>query len=846
MNSGNVTYNLDENFIEQLSERLYRDYFKKGKDLSKMACVFGGKRPALFLNRSLARKIKKSFLPPRFFSIDEFLEYVIDKYNPLAKITDLDAAFKIYKITGRICPDILENRNKFDDFLSWANEITSFINQLDIERIDDSVLESLRPSAEIGYEVPENINFLLQNIVKIRNHYHDFLYKNNLYSRGFLYLTAAEKMNEVSFPEFEKIFFCNFYYLSRTENIILKSLKDKGKASFIFQGNKDKWSVLKTNSKKLNIPIEASKENKKSKFELQIYKGTDMHSQIGLIRDTLKKISPLEDTVVVVPRPEAVIPLLSEASSCLQDFNVSIGYPIARTPVYTLFKLLFKAQENKKGKRYYSRDYLSLLKHPLVKNLKIAGDSAVTRILVHKIEEALQGYGGSGIGGTLFVSLSEIENERSIYKSAVELMSGFQTKVSKTECVSIVKELHRIFFKRWQEINNIFEFTEHLLDLCNDLVDRSMIWKFPFNLKGLEKLYSVIEDFQSSSFSYEKFSPLSIWDIFNQKLQSVMIPFSGSPLKGLQILGLYETRSLNFKNVIIMDMNESVLPKSKIYEPLIPREVMLNLGLNRLEKEEEIQRYQFMRLISGADNVYLVYEENQEKEKSRFIEELLWNKQIEQNKLIMPNIKKAGFEMKIKPAVEKISKNKKIAEHLTKQIYSASRLNVYLNCPVQFYYRYVLGIKENEDLLEGIESPHIGTFIHEFLEEAFSCFVGSAPVVDENFSERFFQEFNKKYDKEIKSRMKAESLLLKRVISVRLKRFLEKEAERKTVKILGLEEETVDSIVINGNEIKFRYTADRIDELPDKKILVIDYKTGGSNIAPKNMKSLTSMNMNRD
>ena len=106
--------------------------------------------------------------------------------------------------------------------------------------------------------------------------------------------------------------------------------------------------------------------------------------------------------------------------------------------------------------------------------------------------------------------------------------------------------------------------------------------------------------------------------IFMNKLDHKPIAFSASPLKGLQILGLLETRSLNFENVLILDVNENSLPKLKIYEPLVPREVMISLGLNRLEKEEEIQRYQFKRLLSGARKVYLIYEESSKKEKAGF------------------------------------------------------------------------------------------------------------------------------------------------------------------------------------------------------------------------------------
>ena len=123
------------------------------------------------------------------------------------------------------------------------------------------------------------------------------------------------------------------------------------------------------------------------------------------------------------------------------------------------------------------------------------------------------------------------------------------------------------------------------------------------------------------------------------------------------------------------------------------------MGLNRLEKEEEIQRYQFMRLISGAKNVHLIYESNQEKEKSRFIEELLWQKQQKENKLDVFNTPRLSFQMGWKLKISKLKRLCAMMEYLKNQTYSASRLKTYLDCPMKFYFKYILGLDEKDDLL---------------------------------------------------------------------------------------------------------------------------------------------------
>ena len=138
------------------------------------------------------------------------------------------------------------------------------------------------------------------------------------------------------------------------------------------------------------------------------------------------------------------------------------------------------------------------------------------------------------------------------------------------------------------------------------------------------------DELKDCAFAEEIFEPRDLFKILDERLSSQMVAFSGSPLRGLQVLGLFETRALNFKNVIVVDVNEGLLPSLNIYEPLIPREVMIKLNLDRLELEEEIQRYGFMRLISAAQNVHLIYQQNSDRTRSRFLEELIWEQEERQ------------------------------------------------------------------------------------------------------------------------------------------------------------------------------------------------------------------------
>ncbi len=838
------SYCLGDDFIERFSADICRWHQDDLNDLSRIACVFGGKRPALFLRRALSRRIGRPFYPPAIFSIDQFIDHVVSK-DLGDVIQPLDAAHFIYTLCRRQSLGILRRGETFSEFLPWAVEIVSFIEQLDLEMIDDDALVNIEKSAQIGYEIPESINSLLENLRSVRRQYHRMLRENNLSCRGWRYLHAARVLSQKELKEFDTVYFANFFYLHKSEDSLIRELFRKGQAVCIFQGDEKDWSVLKLNAQRLNVRI-VPEPKEKNKPAIHIWAGFDMHSQVCRMREIVKGLREnVANSVIVVPRPESIVPLMNEIGSCVDEVNVSLGYPLRRTALFVLFDSLRRVQETKKDGLLYTRDYLQLVRHPLVKNLKQAHSPAVTRIVVHKLEEFLSGIEKSAISGSLFVSLDDLEKEEAVFEAAAAILGGMGIEAGTNVCRDVLKQVHRLFLRQWEDVSDFTGFAERLDVLLQELVARSMVDKFPLALKGIEKIQQIAESMKAVSFTEERFVPREIWEIFHQQLQEKKIAFHGSPLKGLQVLGLFETRSLNFENVLIMDLNESVLPKMTIYEPLIPREVMLNLGLNRLEKEEEIQRYQFRRLISSGKQVHLVYEENREKEKSRFIEEIIWEKQRQMNQKDVYTVPQTAFSMKVKPPQIRVEKTGEMIEFLRDQEYSASRLNTYLNCPLQFYYRYVLGLKEREDMLVDPQGAVIGTFIHELLQDTFAKFKGKKPVIDKRFESYFLKTLRNKFEAEITKRMKSDSYLLEKIIVNRMKKFLENERRREVERIICLEESRQDTIKVAGRIMRFTYTVDRVDQVSPDEILILDYKTGGSDIAPRRFSYLAKMGSDR-
>ncbi|MCX5642675.1 MAG: PD-(D/E)XK nuclease family protein [Candidatus Omnitrophica bacterium] len=907
-----ITLPLAENFIKRLADFLEKS--EPTRDFGRTVIVFGGKRPALYLKRELAQRFRKAFFPPVFFTVDEFMEHLVRRRENFQRISETEACYLIYNLHQKLQATLsavagmpssgeaarsrgvrIAKEGEFSRFLPWAREIYAFIEQLDIEDIPSERLENVEKSADIGFDIPESINDQLKTIIALRESYHRALEAGKQYSRGFIYRLAARYISEINPGEFDRIVFAGLFYLTRTEEQVIKYLHDTDKATIIFQGNPPEWSILERAARAFSCPIiptqekqseynikppltlpsplrgedrsgfassecaevkgdaQASKgegDKKGNSYNVKLYAGFDAHSQACLVREILETIAPerREKTVIVVPEPASLLPLLSEIAGRAGEFNVSMGYPLKRSSIHSLFRAIFRAQETRHGNYYYTRDYLRVLSHPFIKNLKLESEPSVTRVLVHRLEEFLLGIVENPLGGTLFIGLREIESLEQIYVSTNEILDRMGLIVDVAGLKKILRELHQFLFGDWEEkkLNTFGVFSRTLEKFVDLLLQKSFLARYPLNLEFIQAVLAVKKEMETASFRDEKFPAAEIFRIFEDKLNNEMINFSGSPLKGLQVLGLFETRGLAFEEVIVIDANESILPRLRLSEPLIPRDIMINIGLERYGLEEEIQRHQFHALLAPAQNVYLVYDGNLKKEKSRYLEELNWKKQQEAGSLEEPPLRKAFFNVQAAPAKSIISKNPDMVTFLGEFRYSASSVDTYLRCPLMFYYRYVLGLREKEELLEEPEGKEIGTFIHLLLEEAYRGFLGKEPIIDENFRIFFLNMTEKMFETGFQKTIKAGDFLVRQLLRQRLEKFLDYEWKNRKVKeIVSLEQSLEGEVESSGRVFKFGYKIDRIDRLPGGKLLVIDYKTGAEQKVPA-VKKLESMELTRE
>jgi len=824
------------NLIEFLAELLLKEADFK-KDLSEICVVFPSRRPKLFLNKLLSQKIGSSFISPQIFSIIEFIDYLVKKTSPFLKELSLqESSWVIFNILKK--SDFLSFKDykdtEFCEFFLWAKKIYEFLEDLDKDDISNEELKSIEKNAEIGYQVPERINILLKNLKKIREEFKEFLKENNFTTLGNNYQIALKNSQEVNLEEFRCIYFVGFFALRNAEKKIIKNILNRKEGVFLVQ-KEGSWEVFKEledffKSKFIEIPFE-----RKEKPKIEIFECFDTHSQIKQVKEILNSLPPteIENTCIMLPEASALLPLLLQAISYFDfDYNVSLGYPLKRTHLFSFLESLLKAQERKKNNLYYTKDYLKIITHPFIKNMNLPSvTSDKISLLIERIEKSILGEEKKSYSQKLFIDLREVEEDQSLF-------------IEDERLKEFLRKIHFLFFDKFSEIKTPLEFAQHLEELFLFILKCTDTFLYIFSGEIFKKFFDLLREMKSSLFKNENFKDInSLFEFFRFNLLDQNIPFSGSPLKGLQILGALETRNLNFKNVIILDVNEGILPKTPEYESLIPELVKHQLGLPSYKKRDEIYRYHFKRLIGGAERIWLFYKNIPQEGviRSRFIEEIIWREEKKSLKLGALPVKKISFNIEVLKKEMKIEKDSEVLKRIRNLKITPSALDTYLECPLKFYFRYIMNLEEYQDLEEDIEPKTIGNFFHEVLKSAYLQFLDREIILDENFEKSLFKIAEQKFKEYFKLET-PESFLLKEILFYRLKRFLEKEKEKKEkAKILYIEREfpIKNDFIISSERGNFSLKGilDRVeerykDEDKNAKVVILDYKTS----SPKNFK----------
>jgi ATP-dependent helicase/nuclease subunit B len=318
------------------------------------------------------------------------------------------------------------------------------------------------------------------------------------------------------------------------------------------------------------------------------------------------------------------------------------------------------------------------------------------------------------------------------------------------------------------------------------------------------------------------------------------VPFTGTPLRGLQVLGLLETRGLRFDDVYLLNANDHVLPGGMGNDMLLPQQLRENLGLETHHDRDVLSEHYFNLLVRSAKRVHIFFEESGENDKSRFVERLIWERQ-KRDKTYSADAYIEAVRYKVKladDAVRSIPKSDKILDILNGFTYSASALDTYLRCPIQFYYHNIMQLEEKEEVGSDPDSRDIGLFIHEVLKKFYEPFVGMKLEIHNLNAERMGKLVDEMFAQKFGTEPAGATYLLKRQIKrqlqVMLTGYQQKILEESNVILKGLEEK----VTIQALGARFNGRIDRIEQR-DEKVIILDYKTGAKpKIVPVNFKKL--------
>jgi hypothetical protein len=822
---------MDASFLSKLAKELLSN---NSTSLHNINIVLPNKRAKIFLIEELKKQSSTTFLAPKIISI----EMLIEEIAQLRTLDNIELLFEFYIVY--LDTTEKSKQQDFEKFSSWAVTLIQDFNEIDRYLINQNEIFSYLLDIERIKHWTPNVNSqskLIENHLdfwKLMPFYYqkftEHLINKKVGYQGLLYRKASENCLAFAEKSEDKTFvFAGFNALNASEETIIKCLLEHNKASVFWDIDavflkdefhdaglflrriKNSWKHFETH------PFNWITDTFSSDKNIEVIGTPKSIGQAKIAGKIIEKIvfenKSLENTALVLSEENILIPILNALPVEVEDLNITMGYPSKNNPaqilIYKLFQLHLNAQNrNKKQSVFYYKEVLEILNNPLIVSsiqanevVKIIKNSNLTFITSNRLSELFSKY-----------DLSSNELVQHLF---------FDWNVSVNE---ILEKLKVILIYIKTHLSNQNE---------QDKVTKAFVFS----------IYNVILKITNYFETYNKIENLEIlFSIYKQVIDQAQVSFEGEPLKGLQIMGILESRVLDFENVIITSLNEGKLPGGKSNNSFIPYDVKLEKGLPTYKERDAIFTYHFYRLLQRAKNIYLLYNTHSEGidagEKSRFIT------QLEIEHLPNHNFKKVFYNA-IKPdtiyqPIEVIKTQPilyRLEEIATIKGFSPSSLTNYLRNPIQFYYQRILGVRENEEVEENVAANTLGTIIHEVLEKMYAPFEGKniqiqvsdIDVMIQNIEAITLEKFKVVYKEgDIK---KGKNLIAFEVAKRNIYNFLIQEKHNiengDKLFILSLEKphETIFEHLNLPYPVKISGKVDRI-ELRNNTIRIIDYKTG--------------------
>ncbi len=832
----------NDTFLDHIAKSVIANY---PDSLSNTIIVLPNKRAKIFLIDALRKRVNKPVFLPEIVSIEDFVQQI----SCLHTLDAIELIFEFYEVY--LSTEPLSEKQPFDLFANWGKTLLQDFNEIDRYLLEpDKILRYLDNIKEIEHwsldSEPKTdlIQKHLEFWKSLPNYYHNLynrLLKNGKGYQGMIYREAVRNLKDFAILNAHKNFvFAGFNALNAAEEIIFQHflasniakvywdidesiLNDVEHDAGLFLRNyRNNWKYYKSNTFDW-INSEFTKEKK-----IQIIgtpKSVGQARIAGRTVENLKITNPndeLSKTAVILGEENLLIPLLYSLPDNIENINITMGYSSKNNPSQTLIAKLFKMHTNALSRDeshyvYYHKDVVDILTHPLVE--PYVNSSQLVQIINRN--------------NYSFIS----------YKKLFELQKA-------------PNELFHLLFEKWdvnatKVLEKILSLINTIKDKLNNESDEGQITK-----AFLYSIFKVINKLINYSLQYQHINSIdTLQALYKQVIDLAEVSFEGEPLDGLQIMGVLESRVLDFENVIITSVNEGKFPAGKSNNSFIPYDVKREYGLPTFKEKDAIYSYHFYHLLLRARNIILIYNTESEGldagEKSRFITQLEFEKKENHqltHEIYNATLPETAYQPKVVPKSDSVMIR---LNELATTGFSPSSLTSYIRNPIDFYFQRILQIRETEEVEETIAVNTLGTIIHETLKTLYQ------PLEGKFLNEVILQTFLKQIDEEVLKQFKlvykegeikkGRNLLAFEVAKRHVQNFIKLELEslkkETSIKIIAIER-TFQRVFEHPSlpcPVLIKGNVDRIEER-NGVIRIIDYKTGKvekSNISLRAWNGLT-------
>lgn len=852
-------------FLKQIALLFHKEY---GTEIARFAFVFPSRRAGLFFKKYLSEAAGKPVFSPTVFTINDLFIQMSGKrkadriyllftlYNMYMEQSGSDETFDNFLYWGEM---LLNDFDDVDKYMADARMLFSNVTDLrsieqDFSFLNEKQVEAIRAFWSAFYPLDNKANkveFLA--VWEVLYHLYDS-FKRKLEGEGcgyegMLFREVVEKLKagEDLFPAYEKVVFVGLNALSKVEEELLKLFRKKGLADFYWDYGSSKTrdplnlsSFFAGNNLRQFPPafeLPAEEEREPEIEVISIPSGVGQAKQVYTILDNLVKENKLNDgnslnTAIVLPDETLLMPLINSIPESVKHINVTMGYPLSAASVAALIDYVATLQKNLRyidgQASFYFRDVLPVLNHHY---LMYDGSGSAQRlarsIIAHnRIYIGVSEFAGNELLEAVF---RPVESADAFLVYLIDLLKIFERIVGRQKASGDEG-------REDEKAVNIHD------------VEREFIFHYYAVVNRLNDLIAAMQVNMTADTCFR---------LVKRMIDSTTVPFEGEPLSGLQIMGVLETRALDFERLLILSVNEGVFPSRSVSASFIPYNLRRGFGLPAYEHQDSIWSYYFYRLLYRANHVALLYDSRSggllSGEVSRFVHQLRYHYELPlRDKLLIYNVSSSGSNL-LSAGKEGDVMNKLAAfyEGGGKSI-SASAINTYLDCPLKFYFSVIEEVREEEAVSEMVERDMFGNILHKVMEALYNPLCGE--LVTENhlalirkdkakMSDTIRMAFAREFfNKDDVKALTGQYYLIGEMIRKYALKVLEQDSRLAPFHYIKSEQRINDAIHISGGRvISLKGFIDRVDKVNDV-IRIIDYKSGSGTTVFPSVESLFGMN----